>query len=140
MENAKIAYQLGVLFEEKIISFYRESYKGKFGKSQIEVLDYMYEHSIVRGQDISEALNISKQHTSKILLKFQEMGLIDSCADISDKRAKQFHLTEQGKQYVENHITMSNIHFEEMIKKLTETEQREMVHAMQVMNTLLEKM
>lgn len=139
MENAKIAYQLGLLFEEKITSFYRESYEGKYGKSQIEVLDYLYEHTLVRGQDIADALHIPKQHASKIILKFEELGFITSSPDLVDKRAKRFCLTEQGKQYVEQHIQESNHHFEELLENLSKQERDEMVNAMKVMNKLLEK-
>ena len=140
MENAKIAYKLGILFEEKIVSYYRQSYQGKFGKYQIEVLDYLYEHTLVRGQDIAAVLHIPKQHVSKIILKFEEMGLIASSQDAGDKRAKRYYLTEQGKQQVEYHIQESNQHFEEMLEKLSKEERDEMMKAMNVVSMLLEKM
>ena len=140
MENAKIAGQLAELFDQKITAFYKASYNGKLGKLQIELLEFLYEHESAKGLEIAEALNIPKQYASKIILKFEEKGWIDAKQDVDDKRAKQFYLTKEGRQYVEAHIAESNAHFEELLNRLSQSEQNEMINAMQTMVEILKKM
>ena len=43
MENAKVAHELCSLFDAKITSYYRDTFKGLFGKSQLDVLNYLHQ-------------------------------------------------------------------------------------------------
>ena len=139
MNNSKIAYQLQVLFEKKITKYYHNSYKGLFGKVQIEVLDYLYENHEGRTQEVADALLIPKQHASKIILRFVELGLVDSKPDSFDKRATIFYLSPEGLRLVEEHIKDSNEHFESLIKNLTEQDSIDLMKSMEKIVEILEK-
>lgn len=140
MEKAKLAYKLQVLFEKKITGIYRRSYKGEFGKVQVEVLDYLYEHKEGRVQHIAETLLIPKQHASKIILRLNELKLVESKADPLDKRATLFSLSESGKVLVETHIKESNDHFYSLLHSLNKEEEEIFIKSMENIVSLLEKM
>ena len=140
MKEAQLAYQLRVLFEQKITSYYLDSFKGMFGKVQVEVLIYLYDNAGVRVQKLAEKLNIPKQHASKIVARLEELGLVGGKTDESDKRANLYFLTEQGLELMNRHMEASNQNFEEMLKCLTEKEKEQMMLSMKTMIDLLKKM
>lgn len=140
MNSSKIAYQLQVLFKEKVTKYYHNSYKGFLGKVQVEVLDYIYEKKEVRTQDVADALLIPKQHASKIMLRLAELELIESKPSASDKRANIFYLSAKGLELIEQHIKESNQHFESLVGKLSEAEETDLMEAMKKMVEILEKL
>ena len=140
MDTAKLAYKLQVLFERKVTGVYRNSYKGEFGKVQVEVLDYLYEYKEGRVQSIADALFIPKQHASKIILRLVELGLVESKEDPKDKRATLFFLSEKGNELVEKHIQKSNEHFYALLSNLKEEQEEEFVQSMKNLIELLEEM
>ncbi len=140
MKEAQLAYQLRVLFEQKITSYYLDSFKGMFGKVQVEVLVYLYDNAGARVQKLAEKLNIPKQHASKIVARLEELGLVVGNPDESDRRATLYYLTEQGLELMNRHMEDSNRNFEEMLKCLTEKEKEQMTHSMKTMIALLKKM
>lgn len=140
MKKADLAYELGILFDKKITSYYRNTYKGSFGKVQIEVMDYLHENHPARTQDIADAMNIPKQHASKILSKLEECGILMRLADPSDKRSFLYTFTDQGFALIAGHIKMSNDHFEKLTEALTEADREEMISAMNILVNILHKM
>ncbi len=140
MKNTDLAFQLGTLFDSKIISYYRSSFRGFLGQIQIQLLSDLWEHQSSKLQDIAERLNISKQHASKILLHFEESGYVVHRGDQSDRRSKLFQLSSAGEDLVREHIEGSNRHFEEMLSKLDLSEQKEMTDAMKTLIRVLQKM
>ena len=140
MKNSTIAAKLCTLFDQKITSFYRESYKGLVGKSQLEVLNYLHLNKKAKSQEIADSLSIPKQHASKILLKFEEENIVQCKVDETDKRAKIYTLTEEGLKLIETHLKVSNKNFDDLLEKLNAEEQQEFVEAMKIMLKLLAKM
>ncbi len=139
-QDAKTAYELAVLFDQKITAFYRNSYKGILGRVQIEVLDYLYENKEARIQEIAEALNVVKQHVSKIIFRLKELGLVTGRTDSTDRRASLFCLTEKGRSFVQEHIMSSDWNFERMLEGLGKTDREKLTEAMEVMVAVLRKM
>ena len=140
MKNSQIAYQLQVLFDKKITKYYRNSYKGLFGKVQVEVLNYLYENLEGHTQEIADALLIPKQHASKIILRFVELGLVNSKPDTLDKRATIFYLSSEGRNLVEAHINDSNEHFEYLINHLSKQDETDLMQSMKKIVEILEKL
>ena len=140
MKETQIAYQLRVLFDKKITSFYHDSFKGMFGKVQIEVLDYLYENKEARTQEIADVMNISKQHASKIIIRLEELELVANKPDKQDGRASLYFLTEKGLELMNQHIEKSNRNFEELLKGLDEAERKQLISSMQTMVELLDKL
>lgn len=140
MRESQLAYQLRVLFEKKITSYYLDSFKGKFGKVQVEVLIYLYDNVRVRVQDLAEELNIPKQHASKIITRLEELGYVAGSMCEGDKRAKLYFLTELGMELMNQHIEASNCNFEKLLEGLTLGEKTQFVVSMENMIRILEKM
>ena len=140
MKETQVAYQLRVLFDKKITSFYMDSFKGMFGKVQVEVLDYLYENREARTKELAERLNVPKQHASKIISRLEELGLVANKPDITDGRASLYFLTEKGMDLMNCHIEKSNRNFELLLQNLREDERKQLVGAMELMVTCLNKM
>lgn len=139
-QDARTAYELAVLFDQKITAFYRNSYKGVLGRVQIEVLDYLYENKEARIQDIADALNVVKQHVSKIIFRLKELGLVTGRTDSTDRRASLFCLTDKGRGFVQEHITSSDWNFERILEGLERTDRERLTEAMEAMVAVLRKM
>lgn len=140
MKSTQIAYQLRVLFEKKITNHYFDSFKGQFGRVQVEVLSYLYDKPPVPLGVLAEALNIPKQHGSKIVARLQEQGLVTQQPDPADGRRSLCTLSAAGRALTEQHLGHSNRIFEEGLDKLTQSEQQQFLEAMITLNRLLKKM
>ena len=140
MKDTQLAYQLRILFDQKITSAYWDSYKGQLGKVQIEVLDYLYNNRIARVYEIAENLNIPKQHASKILSQFEQMGFVNKKPDAEDKRGALFSLTESGIIFIQDHISYSDGKFLNLMEQLECQERENFADAMRIMVTILEKL
>ena len=140
MKETQVAYQLRVLFDKKITSFYMDSFKGMFGKVQVEVLDYLYENREARTKELAERLNVPKQHVSKIISRLEELELVANKPDISDGRASLYFLTDKGMDLMNSHIEQSNRNFEALLQNLCEEERKQLLGAMELMVTCLNKM
>ena len=120
MDQIRLTYQLGLWFNKTLFSYYRSTYKGLLGAVQVHALDELYVGGALRPQEISDHLNVPKQHASKILARLNDLGFVRSEADPSDGRSRVFTLTDSGKALVESHIRESNSHFQHMLDTLDE--------------------
>lgn len=140
MDTLQIAYRLRTLFEQKVTQEYYDSFKGRFGRVQVEVLSDLYENKTVRIQELAGRLNIPKQHASKIISRLEEQELILSSPDPGDGRSVLYALNETGRALVEQHLLLSNRRFLERLNKLSPSERQVMMEAMGTVARLLEKM
>jgi len=138
MSDAKLAYELRVLFERKITAPYYDSFKGKYGRTQVEVLNYLYDNDAAGVQKLAQTLNIPKQHASKIVGRLKEEGLLLCREDPKDRRALRFSLSPEGKHLMELHIADSNHRFKQCLEALEERERRRFRQAMEAMVEILE--
>ena len=140
MEGIQAAYRLRVLFEQKITAEYYDSFKGRFGRVQVEVLSYLYDHHNVRIQELADTLNISKQHASKIIARLEDQELVTKNADPQDGRSSLFCLSDSGMQLMEEHLALSNQLFEQRLRKLPHQDQQAMLSAMEFTASILERL
>lgn len=140
MKETKVAYQLRVLFDKKITAYYQELFKGTFGKVQVDVLNFLYECQEARAQEIADILNIPKQHSSKILMRLEELNLVADKPDKKDGRARRYYLTEEGRNLMNQHIEASNRNFEKLIEGLTPEDKEQLMTAMKTMVDILDKL
>lgn len=70
MTEAELAFKTGSIFNKKITSSFWSSFKGKYGRVQVEVLVFLSEVESAQASEIVKELNISKQHVSLILKEF----------------------------------------------------------------------
>jgi DNA-binding MarR family transcriptional regulator len=106
----------------------------------LDVLDYLHLNKNATAKEISTDLNIPKQHTSKILIKFEDDKLVKCEENESDKRSKRYSLTDDGFKLMQLHIMESNNHFDEIIAKLSIEEQEEFTDAMVILLNILKKL
>jgi len=139
MNAVQTAYRLRVLFEQKITAEYFNSFKGHFGRVQVEVLSYLYEREHARVQELANALNIPKQHASKIMIRLEEQNLVCKQSDPNDKRSTLFFLSDDGIQLMEKHLAVSNDAFGERMEKLSADEQQKLISSMELLTSMLER-
>lgn len=139
MSYSELAFKTGRIFNKKITSSFWSSFKGEYGRVQIEVLVYLSEVSCIQPSEIVNDLNISKQHVSRIIKEFISDGYVASKPNPEDKRANLVYITESGKEYLKKHIEISNNVFDDILSKMNEKDQKEFLEAMEIIYTLLDK-
>ncbi len=139
MTDVELAYKMRTLFDQKITAFYFESYKGSFGRVQVDVLSYLYEHGNSNAVQLSEIMNVPKQHISKIVHRLEEDGLLESKIDATDKRSKSLFLSAKGRALVLEHIEISNIHFQSVTNCLQNDDREELHRSMETIIKIMNK-
>lgn len=140
VKQTELAYQLGLLFDKKVVAYYRGTYKNLLGQVQVQVLDDLYENRPARPQEIADRLNIPKQHASKILSRLEELELAGAVSDPTDRRSRLYDLTEKGLTLLRSHMVESDRHFETLLAALDKDEQQALQETMETMIGLLQKL
>ncbi len=139
MTDVQLAYRMRTLFDQKITSYYFSSFKGEFGKVQIDVLSDLYEGSATTAAQLTDRLNVPKQHISKILKRLETDGLLES-APAPDRRCRTLRLSEKGRALVEEHIQKSNEHFARVTAGLSPEEKEELRRSMGSIAAIMERL
>lgn len=140
MKDTELAYKMRTLFDKKITIFYFASFKGVFGKVQIDLLSYLYENDNVTAKQLTEYLNVPKQHVSKILKRLQMDHLVETSVDPSDKREKRLCLSKSGRELVGRHIQASDEHFLLATKTLSQQDRDRLNEAMHTIIDIMGKL
>ncbi|WP_283583682.1 MarR family winged helix-turn-helix transcriptional regulator [Limosilactobacillus difficilis] len=88
---------------------------------------------------LARKLNIDKSYVSRIINKLVKKGFLTKTASVQDSRAVELHFTAAGQQLFKQINERSNDLIDEIIKGLTDQEQREFWHSVQTANRLLFK-
>ena len=120
--EVELAYKMRALFEQKVTSYYFDSFKGSFGRVQADVLSYLYDQGETSAVVLTEILNVPKQHVSKIIHRLEEDGMLVTRTDPADRRMRILSLSDEGRALVRSHIESSNRHFREVTAGLTPEE------------------
>ena len=139
MKDTELAFKTGALFNKHITDAFWSSFKGEYGRVQVEVLVYLFDNGPVQASEIAEGLNISKQHVSKIVASFIKTGYINDSSKETDKRASLLTLTEKGREYLSAHFEASDRSFESLVGEFNETEKERFVRAMKEISDLISK-
>ncbi|MCP4601972.1 MAG: MarR family transcriptional regulator [Proteobacteria bacterium] len=70
---------------------------------------------VIRAVDISEQMQKSTSHISRLIDRAESKGLLERRADPSDRRAQQIALTELGKQEIDAYVPHSMTLLDEAI-------------------------
>ena len=116
----QVIFHVGRFFCSEIYAYYQDTYKGVLGKVQVETLDYIHLKKQVGIKELSQRLNISKQHASKIAQKLETLGYAQKVRNPDDGRACLYSLTDSGKKFIQEHIALSDQYFEEWFNSLSE--------------------
>lgn len=139
MTDAELAFKMGRLFNKKITSTFWSSFKGEYGRVQIEVLVYLQEVDSAQASEIASQLNISKQHVSLIIKEFLSVNYVDVFSNPNDKRANLISITDLGKSYLQKHVEVSNRVFDDLISKMSNDEKKEFINALNTIYETLNK-
>ena len=137
MKDTELAFRTGALFNKHITDAFWSSFKGEYGRVQVEVLVYLFDNGQVQASEIAEGLNISKQHVSKIVALFIRTGYVCDSPNETDKRANVLTLTEQGRRYLAAHFAASDHSFEALVGAFSETEKARFIQAMKDISDLI---
>ncbi len=113
---------------QTVCASYYDSFKGHFGKIQVDVLTYLWPDVRATFKEIALELNTSKQHVSKIIQAFKEQGYVLDETNPADKRERFVFLAKKGQLLVKEHIEFSNKNFLSFLKTLSE-EENHMLHS-----------
>ena len=139
MTEVELACKMRTLFEQKITSYYFDSFKGSFGRVQAEVLSYLYDHEETSAVMMAEIMNVPKQHMSKIIRRLEEEGMLEKRTDPSDRRVRSLTLSAQGRALVRSHIESSNRHFREVTEGLSREDKEELIRSMEAIIGIMNK-
>ncbi len=137
MTDAELAFKTGSIFNKKITSAFWSSFKGKYGRVQVEVLVFLSEVESAQASEIVKELNISKQHVSLILKEFISDGYVKVVSNPNDKRSNLVSITKSGQEFLNEHIEISNQVFNEIVSKMSEEEKKKFLDSMDTIYTLL---
>ena len=138
MSDAELAFKTGYEFNKKITDAFWSSFKGDYGRVQIEVLVLLSEVKCVQSSEIVSSLNISKQHVSKIIKEFVSDGYVEVIPNPEDKRSNLISITETGQKLLDEHIEISNKAFNEMVSEMNENERKQFIDALKTIYSILE--
>lgn len=89
--------------------------------------------------DIGRALDLDAGYLSRVLRNFEKRGLVKRTTAKNDARQSHVSLTAQGRKFFAPAEQRSQEDVAEMLTKLDDSEQNELVNAMQTIERLLEK-
>ena len=138
MTDAELAFRTGELFNQKITAVFWDSFRGEYGAAQAKALVYLYDHGQAKAAELALALDVPKQHISKMAKGFAADGLVETHPCPGDQRANLLALTAKGKVLLQKHYAVSNAYFDNCIKTLTPEQARKFTTAMQQMCDILE--
>ncbi len=132
--------EVATTLNQTVCAAYYDSFKGHFGKIQVDVLTYLWPDVRTTSKEIALELNTSKQHVSKILQTFREQGYVLEETNPADKRERFVFLTDKGKSLVREHIDFSNKNFLSFLKTLSEEENHTLHSSLSSLMSILKHM
>ena len=139
MTDADLAFKMGSKFNKMITSTFWSSFKGKYGRVQVEVLVFLSDVESAQASEIVKELNISKQHVSLILKEFISDGYVNVVTNHKDKRANLISISERGQKFLNEHIEISNQVFDNLLSEMDKEERKLFLDSMNIIYALLSK-
>ena len=137
MTDAELAFKTGSIFNKKITSAFWSSFKGEYGRVQVEVLVFLSEVKSAQASEIASELNISKQHVSLILKEFISAGYVNSITNPNDKRTSIVSITQSGQEFLNEHIEISNHVFNRIVSKMSDEDKKQFLDALNTIYAML---
>ncbi len=90
-------------------------------------------------KDLSEKLCMDTGYLSRLIKKFETLGILYKQRSAADGRAQELYLTECGRSCVDAVNEASSAQIARLLEPLSEEERSRLVEAMKTVETLLEK-
>jgi len=121
--------QIGVLQEHLLNS--------EFSLTESRVLYELANRDNLTSTDLCRELGLNAGYLSRVISKFHKRGLLTKNRSSSDARALQLELTELGRETFESLNSASQSEVVAMLKKLSESQQTQLLDAMAQIQDLL---
>jgi len=121
--------QIGVLQEHLLNS--------DFSLTESRILYELANRDSLTSTDLCRELGLNAGYLSRVISKFQKKGLLNKNRSSSDARALQLELTDAGRQTFDNLNRASQSEVVAMLKKLSESQQAQLLDAMAQIQALL---
>lgn len=108
--------------------------------NQLGALMVIFTDQPVSISDISHILNISKQQMTTIIDKLVRNGLVQKEPNLHDRRCSVITLTPAGQKIIDDQNERVRERFAARLPQLSESEKRQLSHAILTVNRLIEKM
>ncbi len=106
--------------------FNRYARTAGFSFVQMNVLMHLYYRGPREVMAFGELLQVSRAGASQVIQRMVQEGLVERCESLDDRRVRLVHLTERGRQVVDESIAARQQWVERLVASLSE-EQRHMV-------------
>ena len=125
-------------FYTRLIGVLREGLLGSpLSLTEARVLFELAHREQTTASELVSELDLDPGYISRILAAFQKRGLLEREPSTRDARLRVVRLTDQGKEAFADLNARSQNEIENMLSKLTEDQQEEMVRAMEVIEMAL---
>jgi DNA-binding MarR family transcriptional regulator/GNAT superfamily N-acetyltransferase len=126
-------------FTRKIGVLHEGLLRSSFSLTEVRILFEIAKGENPTAAKISRDLGLDAGYLSRILKSFEEQGLTERVRSEQDGRQFQISLTNEGMRVFSDLDQRSRDEVAEMLKELSESEQKKLVKAMQEIETILEK-
>jgi DNA-binding MarR family transcriptional regulator/GNAT superfamily N-acetyltransferase len=123
--------QIGVLDEGLLDS--------SFSLTEVRLLYEIAHHEGITATRLRDVLAVDAGYLSRLLRGLRRQGLVSARAPAADRRRRQLALTERGRRAFNALDARSTEEVGAMLARLTRAERKELVEAMRVIESLLEK-
>ncbi|WP_277758174.1 bifunctional helix-turn-helix transcriptional regulator/GNAT family N-acetyltransferase [Pseudomonas sp. A34-9] len=128
--NRFYTHQIGVLQEHLLQSDY--------SLTELRILYELASHGDLTSADLWQMLGLDAGYMSRIISGFEKRGLIQKVPSPTDARAAQLHLTDFGRDILIPLEKASREQIVAMLERLPEPQQKQLIGAMTLIQTLLE--
>ncbi|WP_242207363.1 MULTISPECIES: helix-turn-helix domain-containing GNAT family N-acetyltransferase [unclassified Pseudomonas] len=128
--NRFYTHQIGVLQEHLLQSDY--------SLTELRILYELASRGDLTSADLRQMLGLDAGYMSRIISGFEKRGLIQKIPSPTDARAAQLHLTDFGREILVPLEKASREQIVAMLERLPEPQQKQLIGAMTLIQTLLE--
>lgn len=128
--NRFYTHQIGVLQEHLLQSDY--------SLTELRILYELASRGDLTSADLRQMLGLDAGYMSRIISGFEKSGLIQKVPSPTDARAAQLHLTDFGREILVPLEKASREQIVAMLERLPEPQQKQLIGAMTLIQTLLE--
>ena len=128
--NRFYTHQIGVLQEHLLQSDY--------SLTELRILYELASRGDLTSADLRQMLGLDAGYMSRIISGFEKRGLIQKVPSPTDARAAQLHLTELGREILIPLEKASREQIVAMLERLPEPQQKQLIGAMTLIQTLLQ--
>lgn len=100
----------------------------------------LYKHGPMKMSELSESLRLSKQQTTQIINKLYNVNFIERIYDENDRRIIRIQITNQAKEFLNNHPFDGTLIDNQIDQQLNDQEREELLIATETLLRIFAKL